>query len=186
MVAKTDEELARLAQRGDAEAFMELARRHQHALYRLAYRFCGSTEDAADLCQECLIRAYKQIGKYDCQRPFAPWLMRVSSNVCLNAGRSSKGQDLERPWHEEYFELVSGDPEQEALDRMERQEVLRAVAALKPETRLMLTMKFVLGYTFREISERTGVKLPTVAFRVTRALESLRATLSAREGGEIR
>ncbi len=176
----TDEDLARKAQKGDAEAFMELAHRHQHPVYRLCYRFTGTAEDADDLAQECFIRAYRQMGKFDCRRPFTPWLMRLATNVCINDRKTvSRQRQMEQPWHEQYEDLVSVNSEDEALQRLERKEILFALQKLRPEIRVPVILRLVMGHSFREISERTGVKLPTVAFRVTRGIEMLREVLSA-------
>src|SRR5208283_4278272 len=90
---RSDQDLARRAQRRDPDAFVELVHRYQHSVYRLAYRFGGSADRADDLCQECLVRAYEQIGRYDLARPFLPWLMRVAYNVCIN---HSKGETKRR------------------------------------------------------------------------------------------
>jgi RNA polymerase sigma-70 factor (ECF subfamily) len=175
----SDSELAKRAQRGDREAFLTLIHRYHMPLYKLAYRFAGSVERAEDLCQEILIRAFVQIGKYDQRRPFQPWLMRVASNVCLNWKESERNRGRREVALEEELVLPSGENlERDVIDRMERTDVLDALHQLPQEIRLLVVMRFSLGLTFREISEQTGIKLPTVAFRVSKGIEALRRTLS--------
>ncbi len=177
--AMTDEELARKAKGGDGQAFVELAHRCQHTVYRVAYRFSGSAEDADDLCQDCFIHAYRQIGKYDHRRPFKPWLMRVCSNVCLNwAKRRRKTHELEEPLAGRDFADGAESMETSTLKKLEKQSVLRALQAVPAEMRLLLVLRFVSGLTLREISEQTGVKLPTVAFRISKGIQKLRERLS--------
>lgn len=174
----TDEELARKAQCGDGEAFVEIAHRHQHVVYRLAYRFAGTAEDADDLSQECMLRAYRQIRKYDRRRPFKPWLMRLCANVCLNWAKTrSRTASREEPLCDDLWIDGRESVEKATMKMLERQSVLEALAELPPETRLLIAMRFTLGQTLREISEQTGIKLPTVAFRITRAVEQLRQRL---------
>lgn len=177
----TDEALARKAQRGDQQAFMDLAHRYQNVIYRIAYRFTGSTEDALDLSQSCLVRAYSNISRYDAGRPFKPWLMRLCANACLNwARQASRTRAAEAPIEDETV-LATDDVEAVVLGSAERLAVAEAVRQLGPELRLPIIMRFTLGKTLREISEETGVKLPTVASRITRGIELLRSALQGSE-----
>ncbi|MBI1756440.1 MAG: RNA polymerase sigma factor [Fimbriimonas ginsengisoli] len=172
----TDENLARRARGGDTEAYMELAHRHRHHVYRLAYRFAGTVEDAEDLSQQCLIRAFRQIGKFDPERPFGNWLLRLSTNVCLNwSDGRRRARTMETSLHNETPDPA--DFERQTLDGMERKAVLAALEALSPDTRHLVILRFVLGYTFREIGEIRGMTLQSAAHRISRGLEELRAKL---------
>ncbi len=149
-------------------------------VYRVAYRFAGTAEDADELSQECFVRAYRQLARYDRRRPFKPWLMRVCSNVCLNWAKArSRRSAREEPLHEEHWTESGDNIETATLKNMERQAVMEALNSLSPDIRLLLVMRFISCQTFREISEQTGVKLPTVAWRVSKGIEKLRESLSA-------
>lgn len=86
-----DELLARRAAMGRIDDFEELLRRYRTRVYRICYRMAGNAEDAEDWAQECFVRAYSQLGRYNASRPFAPWLMRVTTNTCVNLAKSSNG-----------------------------------------------------------------------------------------------
>src|SRR5687768_15809701 len=79
-----DEDLARRAAAGHLDCFEELLSRYRDRVYRLCYRSAGNAEDAEDWAQECFLRAYRQLGRYDPAQPFAPWLLRVATNACIN------------------------------------------------------------------------------------------------------
>lgn len=176
----TDAELARRAQRGDKDAFLSLIHRYHMPLYKLAYRFAGSVERAEDICQEILVRAYLQMTKFDPARPFQPWLMRMASNVCLNWKEGENRRSSSETYLDEDFVIPAPENvEEEVFDRMERQSLVEALAALPNDTRLLVVMRFSLGLTFREISEQTGIKLPTVAARVARGIDALREALTS-------
>src|SRR5215470_1458497 len=83
-----DELLARRAAAGQLEDFEELLSRYRKRVYRICYRMAGNAEDAEDWAQECLVRVYRQLGRYDPELPFAPWLLRVVGNTCINLARS--------------------------------------------------------------------------------------------------
>ena len=175
----TDEDLAGRAQLGDSDAFVALVHRYHLPLYRLAYRFAGSAEGAEDLCQEILVRAFRQLSKYDRRRPFLPWIMRVATNVSLNSNEGSRHRrELEIQMPDQLELPANDDTEREVMETMDRKEVLEALGNLPKDCRLLLIMRFSLGLTFREIAEQTGFKLPTVAFRIGKGVEALRKVLA--------
>src|SRR5437870_13523605 len=87
-----DETLARRAAAGRLDCFEELLARYQDRVYRICYRGAGNAEDAEDWAQECFLRLYRQLGRYDPELPFAPWLLRVVTNVCIDLGRTRSRQ----------------------------------------------------------------------------------------------
>ena len=67
-------ELIQRARRGDDAAWAELVRLHQQAVFRLAYLHLGDAAEAEDAAQDCLIRAYHNLSRFDETRPLRPWL----------------------------------------------------------------------------------------------------------------
>ena len=84
MSSAPESELARRAAGGDRAAFAEIVRTHQQAVYNVAYRLLDNSHDAEDAVQDAFIRAYQFFDKFDLDRPLAPWLKRITVNVCLN------------------------------------------------------------------------------------------------------
>ncbi len=80
----TDRGLTMLAAQGDQDAFGELVRSYQSAVFNVAYRMLGNRRDAEDAAQEAFIRAYRAFDTFDTERPMLPWLKRITINLCLN------------------------------------------------------------------------------------------------------
>src|SRR5437868_7879285 len=78
------------ARAGDAEAFRVLVERHSRALFGLAFRMTGNEQDAEDVVQESLLRAYRQLGKFDERSSFGTWLYRIAVNCSLDVVRARK------------------------------------------------------------------------------------------------
>jgi RNA polymerase sigma-70 factor, ECF subfamily len=72
-------------QAGDAESFAALAEAHRRALHLHCYRMLGSFDDAEDLVQETLLRAWRARATFQGRSLFRTWLYRIATNACLNA-----------------------------------------------------------------------------------------------------
>lgn len=70
---------------GDAEAFAALAEQHRRALHVHCYRMLGSFDEAEDLVQETLLRAWRARSTFEGRSLFRTWLYRIATNACLNA-----------------------------------------------------------------------------------------------------
>jgi len=77
-----DEELIRLSQQGDIDAFEQLISKYQQKVYTIAYRLMGNPHDASDLAQEALIKVFKSIKSFRGDAAFSTWLYRVVINTC--------------------------------------------------------------------------------------------------------
>src|SRR5580658_944343 len=75
---------------GDADAFRVLVERHSRSVFRLAFRMTGNEQDAEDVVQESMLRAYKQLSKFDERASFGTWLYRIAANCSLDLVRSRK------------------------------------------------------------------------------------------------
>ena len=70
---------------GDEGAFAALAERYRRQLHIHCYRMLGSFEDAEDLVQETLLRAWRGRAGFAGRAQFRTWLYRIATNACLNA-----------------------------------------------------------------------------------------------------
>jgi RNA polymerase sigma-70 factor (ECF subfamily) len=71
------------AQAGDEQAFVQLTAAHRLQLHRHCYRILGSLHDADDALQETMLRAWRNIGRFEPRAPLRSWLYRIATNVCL-------------------------------------------------------------------------------------------------------
>jgi len=86
------------AKAGDADAFGQLAEEHREGLLRLCHKMTGSHEDAEDLVQETLLRAYSKFGTFELRASLGTWLYRIAANACLDHQRGRKPWDLDKRW----------------------------------------------------------------------------------------
>ena len=89
VVPRSDEGLAILAQQGCAASFEELARRFQVPLLRFLQRW-ASKDDAEDLVQDTLLRAYENLHRYRPSWRFATWLFTIARRLSMNQRRRNR------------------------------------------------------------------------------------------------
>jgi RNA polymerase sigma-70 factor (ECF subfamily) len=90
MLLGQDDDLIKLSLAGDTRAFEELVEKYQHKIYNLAYRYMGNDEDASDMAQEALIKAYRSLASFKGDSSLGTWLYRITTNVCLDELRKRK------------------------------------------------------------------------------------------------
>jgi RNA polymerase sigma-70 factor (ECF subfamily) len=192
-------------QRGDESAFAALAARYRRELHLHCYRMVGSLEDAEDLVQDTLLRAWRSRTRFEGRSTFRAWLYRIATNACLDQlerlrlaprvlprdvvaasdPRDEPPPPSDRPWLDPYPErllesLAADDDNPEtAVVRKETIElsVLAAIQHLPPRRRAVLILRDVLGWTAKESADALEMTVASVNSTVQRARRALRTQL---------
>src|ERR1700691_2756103 len=83
--------LVSAAKAGDAVAFVELSKHHSNLVLRQAYRIVKNQQDAEDVLQESLIRAFLHLKEFEERCSFSSWLTRIAINFSLMTLRKRRG-----------------------------------------------------------------------------------------------
>lgn len=163
-----DAQLAERSRAGDDDAFGELVRRNQDAVFNLAWRMTGSWHEAADLTQEAFIRAYRKLHTYRPEYAFRNWVMGIGANLAKNLFRTRS----RRQRAEEGLAAVQ-DPDAAAAARP-RDEALEAALRRLPETlRTALVLKHMEGMSYEEVARTLGIGISAAKMRVARGRDEL-------------
>jgi len=168
-----DGPLVRRAQKGDRWAFEQLVDRHQHRLFTLSARLLGSPDEAADAVQEAFIRAWLGLPSFRHGARFSTWLYRI----CFNAVHDQRTKRPTAPL-EEVAEPV--DPRDQFVAHELSGALQQALAGLEEEYRSAVVLYDVLGCSYAEIAELTGVAEGTVKSRIFRGRKRLAELLGTR------
>lgn len=165
---------------GDASAFGVLVERYQELAFRAAYLIVRDASAAEDVAQDAFVRAYRRLDSFRQNEPFRPWLLRIVTNVALNEVRSRTRRTglLGRAG---LFSARSVEPPDEAVVASDdAATLLRAIAELPEDDRVILHLRYYLELPEREIAAAIGKPAGTVKSRLHRASGRLRTVIEAR------
>ncbi len=171
-----DDGLVRASLSGDDEAFTELVRRHKRKVFGIVARYVRNAGELDDICQEIFIKVYQNLRKYRGDAPFEHWVSKIAVNACYDALRRGRRRENEVSLEDIAFSL--GDPSREEGPAAESWELLsHALAELRPEDRMVITLLNLEEKSIREISALTGWSEAKVKVRAFRARKELKRIL---------
>jgi len=175
--------------KGDERSFAELVRRYQAAVWGTVYRILGNSSENEDAVQEVFLRAYTALHKFDLKYPFGPWILRITTNYCIDQLRKRRGRKLQL-WSEltEYDQrrLLNNFSRDSDLDsaRMESSEGYTKIAkalldGLNPKYRAAFVLREVEEKNYEEVANALGTTEVTARVRVSRARSELQKKFRA-------
>ncbi|MBZ5500197.1 MAG: RNA polymerase sigma factor [Acidobacteriia bacterium] len=181
MVDSTDRILVENTLRGDELAFAELVRRYQTAIWRTVRRRLVDRLESEDAVQEIFLRTYTSLYRFDTSRPFDRWIMRITTNYCIDVLRHRRSQQAR--FYVSYREtpLLCGWNRQ-AQDSSSSPSELRQVArlllsALKPNHRSAFVLRELKGLEYAEIARALQISPVAARVRVSRARKEMHRKL---------
>lgn len=163
---------------GEAGAFEQIVRRHEHRVYNLARWLLSRPEDAEDAAQEAFLRLYRALGRLDPKRPIEPYLHRITVNVCRDLARRRRlrvAVSLEDLRPAEVPLDAGPDPCAAARLAEERRIAASALRTLPDKQRAALVLRDLQGLSTREVAEVLGSNEVTVRTQICRARLKLKA-----------
>lgn len=178
---------------------LEECLQHLDALYRTALRMTRHAEDAEDLVQDTYLKAVRSIGSYEETAGTRAWLFRILTNAWIDRYRSRRRtpETVELTesggLYDLFLETRSSDAAPQAgsslaawsdadldafLRRFVSDEVKAAVESLPPTFRVVLLLRDLEGFSYREIADILGVPIGTVMSRLFRARQALQSRLA--------
>ena len=182
-----DEILARRAADGRPDYFEVILTRYRDRVYRICYRMAGNSEDAEDWAQECFVRAYRELRRYNPVMPFRPWLFRVVCNACINLSKTRSRRRDRLDLGIDHLSIPASDasdPVRSTFAAEDTRAIRIALETLPLKMRQAVVLRLLEGLSFRELGEILGVPTQTAATRVRRALIRVREQLQ-RNGVEV-
>ncbi len=168
------------------KSFEREAMPHTDALYRTALRMTKNDNDAEDLVQETMVKAYRFWDKFEQGSNCRAWLFKIMTNIFINDYRSKSRapqsvdvDDIDDNYL--YSQLVTqsdeDNPERKLFAKIFDEDVRKAIEELPDDFRLVVVLSFLEGFAYQEIAEIADLQLGTVKSRLHRGRKLLQKKL---------
>jgi RNA polymerase sigma-70 factor (ECF subfamily) len=173
-----EKELIEASLNGDKNAFGELVTRYQKMVARTIKGMLGDSVFAEDIGQEVFIKLYYSLSEFRGEAKLSTYIQKIAANLTLNEIKRRKRfftMFSQKANDEMYaFEIADQDTE----ERREASEIVnKALMAMDPKFRIIVTMRMLQGYSTKETAEILDLPIGTVLSRLSRAQEQLRSIL---------
>ncbi len=157
-----DEALIKKAQKGDARAFETLLERNYDTLFRFAYKWCGSREDAEDVTQQACIKVARSLAQFRFESAFSSWLYRLVIN-CAKDWSRSQSRHCGEPIDPDTQPATNGN----AIEtQVYTWQLLQELDSLPDGLKETLLLVHAEGLTHSEAAKVLDVKESTVSWRL--------------------
>ncbi len=162
-------QLVRAATGGDLQAFEELVHRMQRRVYGFSFQHLRDLDEAQDLTQEIFIKLYRNLDRFDQERPFEPWFWKLAANTAINYRRKRVPTPTDRAADD-----ASPAPDQPQHDAA----LVEALAELDPSYRMPLLLHYYADLSLEQVAMSLNLSIPAIKSRLHRARALLRNALA--------
>lgn len=168
-----DEILVIKAKKGDKNSFAEIISEVKKQAYKIAFCYLKNEDDSLDAVCDAVEKAYYNIKKLKQPKYFKTWFIRIVINECK--------QQIKAKQRVIYMadELYITENNNLIDDKIDLQSLLEQLPSLD---RLIIYMKYYLGYTLNEISQIVNLPEGTVKSKMYKNLKIMRSKLEVKEG----
>lgn len=176
-----DDALATAAASGDEPAFVALIERHYDRFHRLAWRWCGNSNDAEDVAQDVCVKIAHAIRGWRGEAAFTTWATRIVYTTSMDRLRSRQRLRLVEPSIMAALVETSGDAprEMEAEQRLLDGELWDEVRRLPAQQRDAVLLVYGEDMNHGDAAAVMGCTEKTVSWHLHEARKRLKARLEA-------
>jgi len=159
---------------------------HVDSLHRTALRMTRNENDADDLVQETLMKAYRFWDKFEEGSNCRAWLFKIMTNIFINTyrakSRAPQVVELKDVDDDFLFGQLSAlgpadDPEKRFFAKVFDDDVKKAIESLPDDFRLVVVLSFLEGFSYQEIADIADLQIGTVKSRLHRGRKLLQKAL---------
>ena len=182
LLLQGDFQLVTAVRAGSERAFAEIHRLYAPSLYRTTFSITKNREDAEDVLQETLLRAYLARGSFEVRSKLISWLTRIAINSALMALRKRRvrqetsvepPQEVTQEGPELEFKDSRPNPEEACLQLERSRSVLQAVNKLAPSLRAVMHLHMRREGSMKELARSLDVTVAAVKAKLHRARQRL-------------
>ena len=171
-----EKELVAMILAGRSEAFEPLVTTYRQSLLALAFRLTRNWEDAREVAQEALLRAFKHLRHYDTSRSFRSWLFQIAANEARDRLRQRRKEaDLVRQAGRK--QAPSDDPESDRSAREFRSDLEKCLVVLSPREREVFVLRDLEELDIKETARALRCSSVSVRVHLSSARRKIREAI---------
>jgi RNA polymerase sigma-70 factor (ECF subfamily) len=178
--AATEASLLARAQAGDIDAFEQLSGAYADRLFMLLLRLLGDPDEAGEVAQEVMLRAWRAVSRFQGRSSYFTWLYRIAVNEANRALAKRDRRPASVPLGPQELELPTPpneDPARQAENNELRRALASALAMLPPPLRTAIVLRDVEGFSTQQAAEIAGVSQAAFKSRLHQARLQVRASI---------
>jgi len=173
--------LIRKCQNGDESAFSPLIDSYKNKLFSYLYRLCGNREEAEDLFQETLIKAWKSMKHLNEPNKFSSWLFSIAHNLTMDS-LSKKKRNFIVSLTSHYNLLNPNNQFDDLIRNEEIFEIQKIVDGFPPKQKEVFLLRIFGEKKFKEIAEIMNEPLNTVLSHMHYSVEKIKNIMVKKNG----
>ncbi len=160
---------------GNSNSFSYIVDRHKDKAFNLAFRICGSREEAEEIAQDSFMKAYRSLGSFKMKSSFATWLYRIVYNTAISNVRvKKKGLLSLEDFPADATDFIGSNTTEEEAESEYRKSIVNfALQKLNEEERGLITLFYYEEMESDKISEVTGIGKSNIKVKLFRARQKM-------------
>jgi RNA polymerase sigma factor (sigma-70 family) len=160
---------------GNINAFTYIVDHHKDKAFNLAYRICGSSEEAEEVAQDSFMKAYRSLGAFQMKSSFATWLYRIVYNTAISNIRIKKKGVLSLDdFPADATDFIGENTSEEEAEREYRKSLINfALRKITEEERGLISLFYYDEMSMDEIADVTGISKSNIKVRLFRARQKM-------------
>ena len=163
---------------GDKTAFEPIVTAYSTKAYHYAFSILHNHHDSLDVCQDAFVKAFRALKRFDLERPFLPWFMRVLRNVCLDELERRRRRP-ETPARDDAAEIIqfipstTNAPDAPLISLDEAGRIRNALSKLSMEQREVVFLRHFEDMSYATIAEVLDIPVGPVMSRLFNGRKAL-------------
>ncbi|HOV91553.1 MAG TPA: RNA polymerase sigma factor [Candidatus Kapabacteria bacterium] len=180
-INREDREIVTRILDGNKNEFSKIERRYGSLIYSLLKKMVHNSADAEDLTQETFIKIYNNLASYNPVYPFSSWILKISSNTCIDFLRKKRIDTIPLEKQDDdnendiYLQIpdTTSVPDKNLINKEKIQNINKLVNMLPEIYQHIIRLRFEDDLSYSEISETLNIPLGTVKTLIFRARKML-------------
>ncbi len=182
-----EKELVDRVKKGDDNAFEEIIKMYEQKVHSTIFYMIKNESAVEDIAQEVFIKVYRNLSKFNEKSSLYTWIYRITVNACYDEIKKEKKivsisnyVDTDDGEQEIEFEDEKQNVSEIVESKLERKMLIDTIKMLPEESRSLIVLRDIRGFSYWEIADMLNMKLGTVKSKINRSRNQLKTLLESK------